>query len=124
MENFGRLLADALKKRGILSEGEVERLVSELTEKLKLRNVLTEKELGEVARCLHHFELPEPTGWAHAMLIHIQRNIVEEFSADKVYGAVELRNLKTTLHAASARNKKIFEKLENAAQVAEEYGIE
>ena len=124
MVDFGRLLADALKKKGVLNENEIERLVIELTEKLKPRNMLTKKELEMVVRCLNHFELPEPTGLAHAMLIHAQRDIVKGFSADKVYGAVELRNLKSTLYAAGVRNRKIFEKLENSAQLAEYYGIE
>ncbi len=124
MVDLGRLLADALKKKGVLNENEIERLVIELNDKLKPRNMLTKKELEMVVRRLNHFELPEPTGLAHAMLIHAQRDIVKGFSADKVYGAVELHNLKSTLHAAGVRNRKIFEKLENSAQLAEYYGIE
>ena len=43
--NMGRLLVDALVRRGILTEQEIQRLADEVEEKLKPKNIFTEEEL-------------------------------------------------------------------------------
>jgi glutaredoxin-related protein len=122
--NLSRLLVDALAKRGVLSEQEIQKLANEVEEKLKPKNILTDEELREVFRRLRSLRFPHPKSWAEAGWIGGLRQNAEQFSAERVYGAIELRNLKTTLHTAGVRNETIFAKLESAAQLAEEYGLE
>ena len=122
--NLSRLLVDILVKRGALSEQEIQELANKVEEKLKPRNILDEKELEEVTKTLQCLKLPSPTGFADAMWIHGTRQTAKEFSPNRVYGAIDLRNLKGTLQTAGIRHLNIFEKLEAAVKLAEEYGLE
>jgi len=85
---------------------------------------LTEQKLRETGRNLHDLRFPNPKSLADALLVHAQKEDIEQFSTESIYGAIQLRNLKSTLHTAGIRNEQIFRKLEAAAQIAEEYGIE
>lgn len=122
--NLSRLLVDVLVKGGVVSMQEIQELAKKVEEKLKPRNIFDEEELEEVIKALQCLKLPSPTGYAHAMWIHGTRQAAKEFSPNRVYGAVDLRNLTGTLQTAGIRHLNIFEKLEAAAQLAEEYGLE
>ena len=122
--NLSRLLVDALVKRGVLSEQEIQELANKVEEKLKPRNILDEAELEEVITTLQCLKLPSPTGFSHALWIYGIRQTAKEFSINEIYGAVDLRNLASTLRTAGIRHLNVFEKLEAAAQLAEEYGID
>jgi hypothetical protein len=124
MTKLSRLMLDALIKRGMLNAREIQKLANEVEETLKPKNILTEKELREAVRRLRALKLPQPKSWAEACWVGGLKKDAECFSAERVYGAIDLHNLKTTLHAAGVRNRKIFEKLEAAAQLAEEYGFQ
>jgi len=124
MRNLSRLLLDRLIQRGILSEQEIRQLKIEVEEKLKLKNILTDRELTELVRRLRALKLPSAKSWAEHGFRGVLKQIAQEFCADRVYGAVELRNLKTSIHMAGVRKPEIFEKLEKAAQLAEAYGLE
>jgi hypothetical protein len=119
---LSRLLVDILVKRGVLTEQEIQEQANKVEEKLKPRNIFDGKELEEVTKALQDLKLPSPTGYAHAMWLHGIRQMAKEFSSDRVYGAVDLRNLISTLLTAGIRDLNIYEKLEAAAQLAEEYG--
>jgi hypothetical protein len=86
MADLARLLLDTLKRKDVLSEIEVENVEQELTERLKLKNILTQEELTDTSAALHNLRLPKPTGWAHAGWTHAQRL---GFSAGRTAGGFE-----------------------------------
>jgi glutaredoxin-related protein len=117
MGNRSRLLLDALIQRGVLSEKEIRQLETEVEEKLKPKNILTERELREVVRRLRNLTFPPAKSWAEHGFIGGLKQTAEDFSAERTYGAVELRNLKTAILRAGVRKLEVFEKLESAAQL-------
>ena len=119
----GQLTLDVLIRKGLVSEADFQKMANEITDKRKLKNILTKEELGEVAATLRNFRPPAPTGWAHALQIHSQKEYKRTFSPERPYGSTDLSNLTATLDAAGLRNETIFQKLKNAERLAEKYGF-
>ena len=116
-----QLTLDVLIRKGLVSEADFQKIANEIADKRKLKNILTKDELEEVAATLQDFKPPKPTGWAHALHIHAQKQSKEHYSADRVYDSCELSNLCSTLDSAGLQNQAILKKLENAAKLAERY---
>ena len=53
------LLRNVLLKKGLVSERDIENLENEVTQKLKLKNILTKDELEEVVATLQDFKPPK-----------------------------------------------------------------
>jgi len=119
-----QLTLDVLIRKGLVSEADFQKMAKEIADKRKLKNILTKDELEEVAVTLQDFKPPEPTGWAHALYIHAQKQSKEHYSADRSYDSCELSNLCSTLDSAGLQNQAILKKLENAAKLAERYETE
>jgi len=121
---LSRLLVDALVNRGTLTREEIQALAHRVEDRLKLKNILTQKELNECSDHLHNLKIPTPRSWAEAGWWGTIRREVETFSSERVYGECGLQNLKAALAQAGVQDRTIFRKLDNAAKLAEEYEVD
>jgi len=69
-----------------------------------LRNVLSPDELAELEAVVSGYRIPAPTGWAHAVLVHGMRGVVNGLSVDRVYDYNILCDLFYVLREAGFTN--------------------
>jgi hypothetical protein len=120
-------LIDALEQDG---HSEIREKINERREVVKressLQKILTQKEIFLVEKTLEAFKPPAPTGWAHALMIHLTKKNIKEFSPDRPYDYTELGNLTTTLNLAGLANQEILHKLIKSGDAMKRYenGVE
>jgi hypothetical protein len=114
-------LMEALKRKGLLSEEDVDTVQRGVKVSLIPRNFLTQEELEEVCGALGRWKPESPTGFAHGILVHAQKEAKAGFHPDKVYDYCGLVNFTSTLYATGLVNKGIFRKLEAAIERARRY---
>jgi hypothetical protein len=119
-----QILKEMLTRKGILDKGDFIGKKKDILESLRPANFLTSEELKETEEALRNLQLPQPTGWAHAMAIHATRQSMESFSPNRSYCCDCLIQLQKTLQKTDLKNRNIFKKLATAVQIAERYGVE
>ena len=86
----------------------------ELLRSATLKGILTVEEIEKVKMTLKEFKVPNPSGWAHALMVHIMRQNITGFSEDTVYDYTGLCNLGYTLREAGLADSGIWGKIEAA----------
>lgn len=114
-------LLEALKRKGLLSEEDIDVVQRNIEESLIPRNFLTQEEIEEVCGALGRWKPEKPTGFAHGILVHSQSQAKADFHPDKIYDYYGLVNFTRTLRATGLVNKVIFKKLEAAKERVRRY---
>ncbi len=114
MDRF-EVLLDVLEANGFSEiRSKMREREDELMNSATVRNILTADEIKKVTKVLKEFNVPSPTGWAHALMVHGMRGDIVRFSEDTVYDYNDLCNLSFTLREAGLVDSGIWSKIDEA----------
>ena len=119
-----RALLDVLASMGFDElEEQYRRKLEDENKSMKLKHILSPDEINEIQAAMIQYEIPSPTGFAHALGIHGLKCDIQGFDIDRVYSSNSLWNLSSTLRIIGITNENIFSAIRSAIRSAQKYGL-